>query len=1656
MPARDPGSGRLGSEMGQPEFSVVLDFTRAETAADPYAFRMGRQCYILRGEGGGAETALLDWDRGLLSDLEAVTQPGCDAATVQRLGNRLRGFLMQTGWSGHERELASRLERGQKILITLRSNAAELYALPWELLPLGDSGRLLGEIPEALVRYAWPDTRTQPETEAARQEGGRIVMAWAGAVPAAAHAMAIEHAARRGRYGFDAQRDVLPTVTKERLLAALADAKAPPISVLHLLCHGARRGETFGLILDGENGSEEVLDAAWLRRNLAPHAGTVRLVVLCACDSGNTGELGNHLGSVAQALHQAGFAAVVASRFPLSVPGSITLASVLYEQLLVDLHSLEDGLRHARNRLTAATAHFDWASITYYARPEDDPPDGAADSRPLIVRPYRGLLSFYEEHQRFLFGRTAEIDRIEQALVALKKNHRPRFLLVTGASGTGKSSTVLAGVVPRLLAPPWSLRYAYLRPGRDPETALRRALLELGSDAGPRLLCVDQFEEIFTHVSDESVRQRFVQTLWSLASAPETSDGSLFHVVVTLRVDWIGRCGEIALDLGPGEGERGAHLDVVAFAEAHRVFITQLGQAQLEAVIEEPARLVGLRLEAGLSTRMITEVAGQPGALPLVQDTLDLLWQKRSGRVLTQAAYDQLGGVSGALQGRAERIISELSEATQRTARQLLESLVHLGQDESQITRRRRRKKELVPADPAEQERFDHALSQLTAARLLVCQEGGSGPRPSQASPQHGKPELLLPPLPEAVLRRLAPLSELLPEPFPESPELAERPRVAQIPELPEVDQEIEVAHEALLRRWPRLGEWLREDRKMLIALEELRDWVVQWQKHGVLLTGSQLGYAEQLAERYRHALSPDALRLIQQSRGAIDQQQRTARRRRIIAFAALIATTLILSAQGLAGHYERNRANFEREQAQAAKKLAEQHSANSQHEALKTRDTLRISIARSFGQDPTTAAWLLRELEEDDFRNGMPSYVSIAGSFVHQRAAVIEEQHIDERSFTVAAFRPDGELLAGASGERVSVVALRGSAPPLALLGHTERVTCLAWSPSGRLLISGSLDRTARIVAVSADGKSGIVRAILPGHGGAVRAVAFSADGRLVLTAGDDRKVRLWTPEGTAVAELPVAADALTEVAMSAEQRLILAVTRAGQVVGWRLEKGWKPLPLPTELPPVRRLAFGPLPGQVAAVSRATPPELLLWDRERRTVQRRPTGHLGEVRSIAFRADGQQLVTASHDGTARVFAQDGQGVPIQLSAHRGSVLDARFGRGGSKILTIGSDQMLRVWTLEVSDAPIVLTGHRAGLTSAVFSADGAHVVTASRDGSVRIHDAEGRHGRELFRAAAPILSAELSSDGRSVVAAVADGSVLILEVAAQKPPRRLLALTAGVRSAAFSPDGRLVLIAGADGALRIVASDGQSEPIVVHSHSEAVHQASFSADGRSILSASSDGTARIQSWPLPPSPVDPEDDLAHRGLGVDLNGHLGAVNAAAFSRDGLRVITASDDRTARLFRTNGELLSVFGPHEGSVRAAAFRPHGPWVATAADDGLVRIFGEFRLPMTLAGHLGPVSSVRWSPDGQRLISAAADGTAWIWRPELDPSAIRRRLWELSPICPAPAYRLMVPELRRNEVWRHHDACLKMIQCLHGERRPYAECLLSFRKLQHAGD
>ncbi|MEU1328866.1 hypothetical protein [Streptomyces sp. NPDC005865] len=303
--------------------------------------------------------------------------------------------------------------------------------------------------------------------------------------------------------------------------------------------------------------------------------------------------------------------------------------------------------------------------------------------------PYPGLARFGTADEDRFHGRGDLVD----ALVDLTS--RRRVAAVIGASGCGKSSLLRAGLIPALRQSTGPARPATIRvltPGPRPDRTHRHLLTPTDGE-GDTLLVVDQFEEVFSLCHDPAERDAFLDGLLA-ARDP----AARLRVILAVRADFYGRCAE--------HGPLAA-----ALGDAH-VLVGPMSPAGLRAAVVQPALADRLIVERALTARIVADVADEPGGLPLMAHALREVWRRRSGRTLTEAAYEAIGGVRGAVAHTAEDVYASLDGTEAARARTLLLRMVAPG-DGTEDTGRPVDRAELPPG-------CDAILERLVAARLLT------------------------------------------------------------------------------------------------------------------------------------------------------------------------------------------------------------------------------------------------------------------------------------------------------------------------------------------------------------------------------------------------------------------------------------------------------------------------------------------------------------------------------------------------------------------------------------------------------------------------------------------------------------------------------------------------------------------------------------------------------------------------------------------------------------------------------------------------------------------------------------------------------------------------------------------------------------------------
>lgn len=997
----------------------------------------------------------------------------------------------------------------------------------------------------------------------------------------------------------------------------------------------------------------------------------------------------------------------------------------------------------------------------------------------------------------------------------------------------------------------------------------------------------DELEEIFTQTESPDQRESFVARLWQLASEP----GGL-RILLTLRVDFIPRCGELFVDA------QGLRLDRVAYDERHRIFVSLPEPAQLRAAIVEPARRVGLSLQAGLADRILAEVGREPGALPLLQDALTALWQRRDGNLLTQDAYDALGGAVGALEHRADAVLASLdAQGDLAAAQRLLVSLVAVADDTALDTRLRVPLSDLRAAvEDRDAAGFERVLRELVSAQLLVMDGDAQ-------------------------------------------------------------TATVEVAHEALIRRWPRLRTWLDEDRAGLLMRRRVHQAALQWQGQGgdesLLYRGVQRVQAEEWRKTWNTRV------------GTLER-------------------AFLDASEALRQRLEAEEAERWRRDAEAVERIKQK--------SIEVRDALLVAVAGAASDDPTTAAVLLREVQQ----TGSRLWLQLALDTL--QAAIAERVLRGHPSYVHAvAVSPDGSRIATGSADKTLRIWDAAHGEPLQVLrGHTDIVLALAFSPDGTKLASGSADGTTRIWSTT-DGAEPLV---LKGSGEWISSLVFSPDGRRLAVGSADKFIRIWALEaaGAVTERVLQGHDHKTRcVAMSPDGTRLASASDNGCVYLWNLIEADAKAPL-----------------------------------------RVLRGHESWVTSVAFSADGRRLVTGAGDYTVRIWnlGEPDPIAPLVLKGHSDAVYSVAFGPDGSQVVSGSGDKTARIWSAEGRGSPRILMGHRGVVTSVAFCANGQQVVTGSLDRTARIYgarDAVGPVG--CWKLSSGVSNVAISPDGRQLACACIDGSTYLflaertgegahalrwfddhaLAVAFSPDgsslitfcrdttahiwnldragePRVIKGLGSGdqVRAVAFLSDGTMRK-AGIAGALAWVADLDGSEPRLLQGHGARIFGIRFSPDGSRVVTCSEDGTARVFAVDGSAAPV-------------VLQGHEERVFCAAFSPDGKKVVTGSRDRTARVFSADGtgEPIVLRG-HEAQIFSVAFSPDGRRIVTGSVDKTARIFPAdgHSAAVVLRGHGQTVSSACFSPDGRYVLTGSQD--MLLRRFLIDPEALKEALWQATSDC-----------------------------------------------------
>jgi WD40 repeat protein/serine/threonine protein kinase len=1130
--------------------------------------------------------------------------------------------------------------------------------------------------------------------------------------------------------------------------------------------------------------------------------------------------------------------------------------------------------------------------------------------------PYKGLRAFQEADSHDFFGRKTLINQLTKRLA--EPEIGARFLAVVGPSGSGKSSAVRAGLIPALrrgvLPESGDWFIAQMTPSSQPFIELEAALTKIAIQPPDGLLqeltknerglvnitnrllpekdadlflLIDQFEELFTLVSDETERIHFLKNIITATTDPD----SRLRIVVTLRADFYDRPL-----LYPEFGE---------LIRKRTEIILPLTSAEMEQAIIAPADRIGVRFEPGVVAAILTEVRQQPGSLPLLQYALTELFERREGFNLTLAAYEATGGVLGALASRADEIYEQLDTNGQEIARQMFLRLVSLG-DGTDDTKRRILQAELFQSTPHSKQTIQQVIELFLKHRLLTADY-----EPLTRAP-------ILEVAHESLIRVWKKLKTWL-----------------------DTSRDDLRLHQRLTTS---TVEWLnsRREASFLASGTRLSQFEALLSSTTLPLSSDETTYLQNSIAARQWATNrlrlfitglivfsvvALALALFAVDRqGAADIQASIARSREL-AVTALTGVdvpdlALLLSLESL-----RAADTFE--------------SRNSLLSALQAQPQIRMYLQSENATSPIRSIAVSpngKLLAAGNTNNQIARWDTITGRPVGE----LLSGHAGW--VNSVAFSPDGKLIASASADNTVRLwdATTGQAVGEPLSGHTDAVWTVTFSPDGKILASAGADMRIILWDVSTGLPLGEP---LVGHDDIVYSLAFSVDGAMLASGSGDSTIRLWDVSNQqAIGEPLEAENWVLSLAFSPATGLLASTGADNNVTFWDTTTGERLNVFETGHQRfVRSLAFSPDGAYFATASQDGTARV--WDARLGEEIGQPfTAHTDALWGIAFLGATNELASAGADGKIILWNRNSsQPLAYPLTEHQNDILSLAFSPDGSILASAGgdisnnsADNTIRLWNLATSQIERSDTEHERYVTSLAFSPDGSILASGSADQTIHLWHLDSDEIEILdISQRSEWVALAFSPDGKLLASGNGNGAIQLWDMTSHQPiGEPLVGHTLYVLSLAFSPDGR-ILASGSDDHTVVMWDVAKREPLYqpLASHQDSVTSVAFSPDGKTLASGGHDTT--IILW----------NTANGQPIGQPLTGHTDYITGLAFSPNGRMLASSSYDTHLFLWDVSrGERI---GPplagHNGAVDSVAFSPDGQQVATGGQDGTILVW-----------------------------------------------------------------------------------------------------------------
>ncbi|WP_163508911.1 helix-turn-helix domain-containing protein [Fodinicola acaciae] len=763
----------------------------------------------------------------------------------------------------------------------------------------------------------------------------------------------------------------------------------------------------------------------------------------------------------------------------------------------------------------------------------------------------------------------------------------------------------------------------------------------------------------------------------------------------------------------------------------------------------------------------------------------------------------------------------------------------------------------------------------------------------------------------------------------------------------------VRIAHEAMLRAWPRLREWIQANRADLRTHQQLADAAEEWRHdQAMLYRGARLALVRDWI-----ATPPSEIELSAAERAFLtasidaDEGQRHAERRRTRQLRRLVAalTVLLVIAVAVGGLAVYQRDELGQQQRAA---LANALAARSAALAAKQPDAAITLALAGYRQAATAQA--------------LSALLSAQGQYFAGRlaghTASVRDVAVSAEGRTVATASDDGTIRLW---NPVDHRQTRLIAP------HAGRVRALALR--GSTLAAATEDNVVRLWDLRTQAAPVVVRA-------AANDVELSPDGTRLATAGRSGTLTLWSTAGQQIAVVGSQGAPVTSIAFSPDGRSVATGGKDGTARVWKVGQ---PLVVDAHAGWIRAVAISP-DGRTLATGG---PAVQLWDLASGRRIATLTGHTADVTSVAFSPDGRTLASASLDETVRLWDLPSAQPVATLTGHGQAVNAVAYAPDGRTVFSASGDDTVLLWDL----AGATVTPRPVDQRFAVdLSPDGRLLASTGGGPTVTLTDAL-RHTQVAVLSGHTdrVGAVAFAPDGRTLATGSWDRTIRLWDVATHRPVAVLAGHTGRVRSLAFSPDGRTLASTGADGALRLWNLASHQAKTVLSGID--VERVAVSPTGRTLAVAAADGTIRLV-------------DTASGRLVATMAAHV-ASGRLAYVDEGLLAASGPNDSVQLWSLTTHRVVGTLAGHAGVVNAIAVSPDGREIATGAKDDSTQIWdvGSRTLVATLTGPTAPISDVVFGHDGRTLAATSSDTTVRLF--DLDAARVAAQLCQrIDPIQP----------------------------------------------------